>query len=141
MSGSNEPFSGYYSTRVVCHISNQRSRRDADTSSLSDKDSILDEDTVYPPYTYDPTFGENVTFTWPTPKGKTKQEVEQHCSNMLQSSPAYDDCSANVDVHAATIIEMCASDIQVGRREMELEDMSPTRIWFQNSTRNMSSLF
>src|SRR6218665_450900 len=116
VSSSYGPFSGKSTTGVVCDESNQRIRRDTDTSSLPDMDSIMDEDTVFPPYTYDPSYGENVTFTWPTPKGKTQVEVEQYCADMLRSSPAYDDCSANVDV--ATIIAMCASDIQVGQMKL-----------------------
>lgn len=80
-------------------------------NSNSDNDFIVDTSALFPPYSYDPTFGANVSFTWPTPSGKTQAEVEQHCADMLQSSSAYGDCSPNVDV--ATIVSMCTSDIQV----------------------------
>lgn len=124
ISKSFEPHSGKLTTGVVCGKPNQRRRRDADTSSLydnsdSDNDFILDDDILFPPHQYDPNFGVDVSFAWPTPKGKTEQEVEHYCAGALQSSPAYADCNANADL--TTIITMCKSDIQVGQRRQALQ--------------------
>lgn len=76
-------------------------------------DYILDPVDLFPPFVHDPNAGHNLNLTWPTMKGKTKEEVEQHCLNMLTGSPVYSDC--NTVANSDLIVLQCVSDMQVIR--------------------------
>ena len=82
-------------------------------SGESNADYILDPADLFPPFVPDPNAGHNLTIKWPTPKNKTKEQVEQHCLSMLNVSSVYADCKAvaNTDM----IMQQCVSDIQVVR--------------------------
>lgn len=98
---------------LVCHHDRKRRsyREIREATVAMEADFFLDSDVLYPPYSYDPSFGVNVSFTWPTPKGKTELAVTQYCENMVNSSLVYKECNASVDVEG--IVRGCKTDIQV----------------------------
>lgn len=107
-----DPLPDRWNTGVVCRKAGiLAAAATLDDSTSSDSDFILDPKDVYPPYSYDQTFGVNVSFIWPTPKGKSELEVTQYCETMVNSSLVYQDCNTSVDV--AEIIRACKMDIQV----------------------------
>jgi|SRR6218665_1206914 len=80
-------------------------------SDENNADYILDPADLFPLFVPDPNAGHNFTLQWPTPKGKTKDEVEQYCLSVLTGSPVYGDCNtvANTD----WTLWQCVTDIQV----------------------------
>ena len=107
-----DPLPDRWNTGVVCNQTGIFAT--ATTSDPTDSDFILDPEVVYPPYSYNPNHGVNVSFTWPTPKNKSEANVTQYCENMVHSSAVYQDCESSVDV--SVIITSCKTDIQVTNR-------------------------
>ena len=109
VSKSQDPIPDRWNTGVVCHQTETFAT--ATTSDPIDSDFVLDPEVVYPPYSYDPNYGVNVSFTWPTLKSKTEADVTQYCEDMVHGSAVYQDCKSSVDV--SVIITACKTDIQV----------------------------
>lgn len=109
-SPANKAISTMWSSGITC-VDLKRSSLVQHSSDENNADYILDPADLFPPFVPDPNAGHNLTLTWPTPKNKTKQEVEQYCLNKLTGSPVYGDCNtvANTDL---TILQ-CVSDIQI----------------------------
>ena len=99
-----------WSSGIIC-VGPGSSLLAQNSSTGSTADYILDPADLFPPFVPDPNARRNITLSWPTPKGKTKEEVERYCLNMLAESPVYSDCKtiSNTDL----TVQRCVSDIQV----------------------------
>lgn len=109
-SPANNDIPTVWSSGVVC-VDPGSSLLAQHSSGGSNADYVLDPADLFPPFVMDPNAGHNLNLSWPTPKGKSKEEVEEYCLKMLTGSPVYGDCYtvANTDL----IILQCVSDIQV----------------------------
>jgi|SRR6218665_1391234 len=81
------------------------------SSTGSTADYILDPADLFPPFIEGPNARHNLMLSWPTPKGKTEEEVKKYCVNMLTESPVYGDCKTVVNT--AFTVQQCVDDIQV----------------------------
>ena len=79
---------------------------------MPDDDSIDDQDTI-PPFNPDVT-SVNLTLTWPTPSGITKENVTQFCEKKLRFSNAGQACNQLSGVNVDSLVQQCITDIQVG---------------------------
>ena len=109
-SPANIELSTVWSSGVVC-VASESPFLSKHSSCENNADHILDPADLFPPFLPKPNAGHNLTRSWPTPKGKTEEEVKKHCLNMLAESPVYSDCKTVVNTDL-TVLE-CVSNIQV----------------------------
>ncbi|XP_028411917.1 neurogenic locus notch homolog protein 2-like [Dendronephthya gigantea] len=77
---------------------------------IPDDDTVDDQDLIPP---FNPAVKSvNVTLTWPTPSGITKENVTQFCRKKIRYSEAGEACSQLPDVDVDNIVTQCISDIQ-----------------------------
>ena len=76
-----------------------------------DDDTVDDQDTIP---SFNPTVTTvNLTLTWPTPSGITKDNVTQFCEKKLRFSKAGAACGQLSGVDVDGLVEQCITDIQV----------------------------
>lgn len=120
-SSANSNISNIWSSNKTC-VDPASTYPEHHSSGESDADYILDPADLFPPFVPDPNAGHNLNLTWPTPKGKTKEDVEEFCLDIVTASPVYSDCHtvSNTDI----IKLQCVSDVQVKRLSYNYACMS-----------------
>ena len=78
---------------------------------MQDDDTVDDQDAIPP---FNPTVTNvNLTLTWPTPSGITKDNVTQFCEKKLRYSKAGAACGQVKGVDVDGLVQQCITDIQV----------------------------
>ena len=104
----NSNISANYSIYVLTGECENRPKR---ALTLED-DTVDDQDTIP---SFNPTVTSvNLTLTWPTPSGITKENVTQFCEHKLRFSKAGIACGKLEGVDVDGLVEQCITDIQVG---------------------------
>ena len=76
------------------------------------QDDTVDDQDAIP--AFNPTVTRvNVTLTWPTASGRTKENVTQFCENKLRYSKAGAACGEVEGVDVDGLVQQCITDIQV----------------------------
>jgi len=113
-SPANIEISTMWSSGVIC-VDPASSYPEQHSSGDRNADYILDTADLFPPIVEGPNARHtcNLTLSWPTPKGKTEEEVKKYCVNMLTESPVYSDCKAVAN--ADFTVQQCVGNIRVTR--------------------------
>ena len=81
--------------------------------SLAD-DIVLPDDRDIADYLYNPDPLVNISISeWPTPLGKTLQNVKRHCTDAVKTSEAGMVCKRIENFYFTPFIEQCIEDVQV----------------------------
>ncbi len=102
------PFGGNFSISLQTgECDNPRPKR-----AVMQQDDTVDDQDAIP--AFNPTVTSvNLTLTWPTASGITKENVTQFCENKLRYSKAGVACGLLNGVDVDGLVQQCITDIQV----------------------------
>ena len=94
------------------NVENKRRRKRA----LDLRDDNVDDQDDIPPY--NPPIRNLTAPSWPTPSGRTEENVTSICNKRIRYSKGGESCSGVVGVDLDALVKQCISDIKVNKERI-----------------------